>query len=671
MCDGFGCRTFFIGGVLYGLMHMAELLRLFAKSIKCHRGGRKEIEMKKTHIFMLFLTCAICLLALASCCFGSKNNSPAQNEHSCIQGEEVKEKETVATCTAAGYYDAVTYCKECNKELSRKRVELPLAHHFENGVCLLCNGLESTKGLEFSLNRDGASYTAVGLNDRSSSDITIDLYNGLPVTAIAKDAFVGCTNILTLTLGKSVAEIGAKAFAGCTRLIEICNLSELQINVGETANGYVGKYARNVYTALSGNSKLCEAEGDFVFFDGEEEKYLVAYRGSGAFLRLPEAFNGECYVVYDYAFYGCCQLISVTVPAGVSDIRENAFIHCTKLAEIYNLSSLPIGKYNTDYGRIAQVVHNIYTSTEAESRLSTTEDGFVFHAVSGYNGLLYGYVGGEHEIIVPNTDTHGSYAIEALAFAGRSDITKITLSPSVKAIDAGAFRGCTALQYNVYNNGRYLGTEENPYYALIELEDTSARTLEIHADTVVIAADAFSDCEALSFVSIPNGLDAVALPSFSETSVITTLYNGVYYVGNEENPYLILLNAQKNRFATTYTIHPSTKYIASGAFSDCTSLESIVIPDSVEYIAAYAFSGCAKLQSVKLGVSVKMIGYLAFSGCTSLTSATFAQATGWYSTWDPGAMKGIPVSDSEFVSAQKAANALKNSGAFLVNPVVE
>ncbi len=62
--------------------------------------------------------------------------------------------------------------------------------------------------------------------------------------------------------------------------------------------------------------------------------------------------------------------------------------------------------------------------------------------------------------------------------------------------------------------------------------------------------------------------------------------------------------------------------IESGAFSDCTSLTSITIPNSVTSIKGYAFSGCTNLKSVSIPSSVTSIGENAFSGCSSLSKIT-------------------------------------------------
>ena len=56
--------------------------------------------------------------------------------------------------------------------------------------------------------------------------------------------------------------------------------------------------------------------------------------------------------------------------------------------------------------------------------------------------------------------------------------------------------------------------------------------------------------------------------------------------------------------------------IGDFAFSGCSSLSNIVIPDSVTAIGDFAFSGCSSLSNIVIPDSVTAIGYGAFWGCS-------------------------------------------------------
>ena len=70
------------------------------------------------------------------------------------------------------------------------------------------------------------------------------------------------------------------------------------------------------------------------------------------------------------------------------------------------------------------------------------------------------------------------------------------------------------------------------------------------------------------------------------------------------------------------SIADRSTYPEAGVFENCTSLKSIVIPDNVTSIGSYAFYGCSGLTSVSIGGSVTNIGESAFSGCSGLTSVS-------------------------------------------------
>ena len=73
---------------------------------------------------------------------------------------------------------------------------------------------------------------------------------------------------------------------------------------------------------------------------------------------------------------------------------------------------------------------------------------------------------------------------------------------------------------------------------------------------------------------------------------------------------------------TSITIPNSVGSIGVQAFWYCTGLTSITIPNSVTYIGVYAFVGCTGLTSITIPNSVTSIGAGAFSNCSNLTSVT-------------------------------------------------
>ena len=73
-----------------------------------------------------------------------------------------------------------------------------------------------------------------------------------------------------------------------------------------------------------------------------------------------------------------------------------------------------------------------------------------------------------------------------------------------------------------------------------------------------------------------------------------------------------------------FVYHNNIRYyvrsIGDDAFSGCSGLKSIEIPNSVTSIGSFAFSDCSGLTSIEIPNSVTSIGDDAFSGCSGLTS---------------------------------------------------
>ncbi len=77
--------------------------------------------------------------------------------------------------------------------------------------------------------------------------------------------------------------------------------------------------------------------------------------------------------------------------------------------------------------------------------------------------------------------------------------------------------------------------------------------------------------------------------------------------------------------------------IGTRAFSGCSGLTSIIIPESVDVIGSNAFEGCSGLTSIIIPESVTRIGLNAFEGCSGLTSIIIPESV---TRIDDGAFKG-------------------------------
>ncbi len=125
--------------------------------------------------------------------------------------------------------------------------------------------------------------------------------------------------------------------------------------------------------------------------------------------------------------------------------------------------------------------------------------------------------------------------------------------------------------------------------------------------------------------TITNGENTYTVTSvgnlaFSSCSGLTSVYipDGVTSIG--------IGAFSECRSLTSVTIPDSVTSIGDFAFSTCDGLTSVTIPDSVTSIGNRAFSECSGLTSVTIPGSVTSIGDHAFEICTKLTNITFAGA---------------------------------------------
>ena len=140
------------------------------------------------------------------------------------------------------------------------------------------------------------------------------------------------------------------------------------------------------------------------------------------------------------------------------------------------------------------------------------------------------------------------------------------------------------------------------------------------------------------FFSISASADVVEVDGIyydiSETTATVT-YGDNEYSGDIVIPESITYNASKYSVTsigdwafsyctglTSITIPNSVTSIGNYAFWDCYGLTSITIPNSVTSIGDFVFSYCTGLTSITIPNSVTSIGDGAFSGCSGLTSIT-------------------------------------------------
>ena len=243
------------------------------------------------------------------------------------------------------------------------------------------------------------------------------------------------------------------------------------------------------------------------------------------------------------------------------------------------------------------------------------------------------------EIVLPDS----IIAIVKNAFKDCSDLSSITLGNGVINIGSSAFSGCTGLtSITIPDSVTNIGDSAFR-------NCTSLTSVTIPDGVTSIGGSAFKNCTELTSITIPDSVTSIGSSSvFDGTSLQFNAYDNALYLGNAENPYLVLVKA-KNQSITSCVISEKTKVICNYAFSGCTGLTSITIPDSVTNIGSSAFSGCTGLTSITIPDSVSNIGQVAFFGCAGLTSITIPDSVtniGDYAFWGCTGLTSITIPNS-------------------------
>ncbi|MCL1849815.1 MAG: leucine-rich repeat protein [Bacteroidetes bacterium] len=88
---------------------------------------------------------------------------------------------------------------------------------------------------------------------------------------------------------------------------------------------------------------------------------------------------------------------------------------------------------------------------------------------------------------------------------------------------------------------------------------------------------------------------------------------------NELNKY-VSIDMSNSTYTYYYGYDYYYNYNWSSAFSGCTNLTSITLPNYTKSISHYAFSDCTSLTSITIPSGIESMGYRVFYGCTSLTA---------------------------------------------------
>ncbi len=321
--------------------------------------------------------------------------------------------------------------------------------------------------------------------------------------------------------GKTVTAIGKEAFKGC-------NLSSVEIPA--TVNKIEDRAffaSPNLYSVkfkgtdvTFGNSVFAECDNLLLVTLPSQLKEIKANDFSQCHSLAGITFPETLTYIGDGAFESS-GLMQVSIPANVEYIGKNAFANCTNNRAFYVESS------NSNYKR---------------------DDSYALLSKDGSELIAFPLKSENKSYTVPE----GVTVIAELAFANSSSIQNVTLSSTVKEIGPYAFSDCKALAEVNLNEGlEKIGT--------LAFKNCTALKDVTVPSTVTEFDSAFYNC-GLTNVTLADGITAISRAAFDMCKDLVTV-----------------------------SIPTSVTTISAGAFKDCSSLDSLDIPGSVTSIDKSAF----------------------------------------------------------------------------------
>lgn len=200
-----------------------------------------------------------------------------------------------------------------------------------------------------------------------------------------------------------------------------------------------------------------------------------------------------------------------------------------------------------------------------------------------------------------------------------SSITYDGINYSVTRIGASAFTNCDGLTSIAIPNSVTSIDGRAFWYC-------SLTSITIPSSVISIGNYAFAGCMFLTSINIPSSVTSIGTGVFSVCSGVTSINvetgNSAY--DSRDNCNAIIETSSNTLIAGCMnTIIPSSvTSIGDRAFYGCITLTSITIPNSVTSFGDSAFDSCTGLTSINISNSVTTIGVSAFYRCSSLTSIT-------------------------------------------------
>ena len=248
-------------------------------------------------------------------------------------------------------------------------------------------------------------------NGEMPSGTTIRIKDG--TKAIGSEAFCNLSNLTKVEMPDSVETIEERVFYGCSNLEDITFSENL---------GYLG------YNVFEGTKFIDNLPDGEIYFG----KIFYMYNGempSNTSVIIKEGTT----TIYDAAFRGCENLISISIPSSIINISYNAFDYCS------GLTSIKVSEGNEQYDSRNNC--NAIINKENNELIRGCKTTIIPNSVTGIGNRAFYGCEELVSIIIPDSVTY----IDDSAFEECSELTTVTIPSSVTYIGSYAFGWGSAL----------------------------------------------------------------------------------------------------------------------------------------------------------------------------------------------------------------------------------